>query len=471
MGILDFLEPNDVLSLSAVSPEFYSSNIPFLYREVSWEWDAVPLTRILRLLRTVLQKPELASLIKNVTLKSSQQNVDRNSWKDGVKFEVGWKKEAANNMDVVESAQDLVKKAEFPDSSNWIDALQDGNAYAFATILLSQLHNLATLRLDYSFVWKAGFPGLMLKHALFTAPEGLLSKFEFLATVDYGSNVPLAEEYNPIYTRSDVEGYPPCEPGQFMAWFHLPSIQSLSIWLRTFQDVMSPSYPMGNFNNIHTLVLARATIQEVDVLHLLDQMHALKTLHLGLAYHWFQEQALENEFFILGGLESVSQTVEKLSLGLEYYPFGSGIYIFDSIADGLPREEFEGFLKQFPRLWSAEVPVTLLIGLDPYYNTSKISSLLPDTLEELCLQWDNAEMFGTSWDSETDLHDCVRYILTDLRSHSPKLKRITIRERELTHGPNAFAAERAKLQEDCAKAGINMRMVFDYLSPGLWTSR
>lgn len=179
---------------------------------------------------------------------------------------------------------------------------------------------------------------------------------------------------------------------------------------------------------------------------------------------------MENKFFILNGLDSVSRTVEKLSLGLEYYPFGSGNYIFDSIADGLPREEFQGFLKQFPRLWSAEVPVALLIGLDPHYNASKISSLLPATLEDLCLQWDSAEIFGTSWESETDLHDCVRYVLTDLRSHSPKLKRITIREILWTHGPNAFAAERAKLQEDCAEAGINLKMIFDHLSPALWTS-
>lgn len=54
MSILDFLDPNDVFSLSEVSQYFYSSNMPFLYREIFWEWDAVPLAHILRLLRTVL---------------------------------------------------------------------------------------------------------------------------------------------------------------------------------------------------------------------------------------------------------------------------------------------------------------------------------------------------------------------------------------------------------------------------------
>lgn len=42
-----------------------------------------------------------------------------------------------------------------PNSLTWQNgtkqALQDGNPYAFVTILLSQLHNIHSLQLDYSF--------------------------------------------------------------------------------------------------------------------------------------------------------------------------------------------------------------------------------------------------------------------------------------------------------------------------------
>lgn len=60
--------------------------------------------------------------------------------------------------DVVTRAQAIVDEARFPDAAVWKKALQDGDTYAFVAILLSQLHNLCTLRLDFTFVWKSGFP-------------------------------------------------------------------------------------------------------------------------------------------------------------------------------------------------------------------------------------------------------------------------------------------------------------------------
>lgn len=70
-------------------------------------------------------------------------------------------------MDVVQRAQAIVKRAEFPDLTKWNEALRDGHPYALVTILLSQLHNIRSLRLDY----------------------------------------------------------PPCNPDQFMAGFYLPPVQ------------------------------------------------------------------------------------------------------------------------------------------------------------------------------------------------------------------------------------------------------
>ncbi|THC91499.1 hypothetical protein EYZ11_009030 [Aspergillus tanneri] len=382
------------------------------------------------------------------------------------------KEETVGYTDVVELAQVLVKYAKFPDALKWNEALENGNPYAFVAILLSQLHNLRSLRLDYSFVWKSGFPGLMMKHALFSAPEGLLSRFTSLATVDYGSNVPIAEEFNPLFNSFDTTpGYPLCDPNQFMAWFHLPSIQSLSIWLRSFQEVITErSRPQANLNQLQTLVLARATIREDEVPDLLSQMSTLKTLHLGLAYRWHDEELLNNPYYIIEGLEYVSQTVENLSLGLEYYPYSQWEYYFDS-QDYWSRELFQGFLKEFPRLRSAEVPISLLLGMDDEdpVNIEKISSLLPPTLEELCLQWDNVEVIGT-WSGEVKLHDCVRYLLIDLRSHSPNLKRVAIRQSMGSPvGTKGWEKERAELQVECAQVGIELQLVFDYLSPGLWT--
>lgn len=70
-----------------------------------------------------------------------------------------WSQKKADYTDVIQRAQAIVDKAEFLDASSWHQALADGDAYAFATILLSQLHNLRSLRLDYTFVWRSGYPG------------------------------------------------------------------------------------------------------------------------------------------------------------------------------------------------------------------------------------------------------------------------------------------------------------------------
>lgn len=128
---------------------------------------------------------------------------------------------------------------------------------------------------------------------------------------------------------------------------------------------------------------------------------------------------------ILEGFDSISDTIEKLSLGVEYYPFSEGYYDFGTNEDEQARLEFDRFLKQYPRLRSAEVPITLLVGLDPD-ESEEIGDCLPDTLEELCLQWDNSEINGY-WEFEPQLHDCVRLLLDYLRSHLPHLKRVTIR--------------------------------------------
>lgn len=97
-------------------------------------------------------------------------------------------------MDDIKRAQAIVDEAKFPNAEIWNKALQDGDPYAFATVLISRIRNIMALQLDYSFVWMSGFPGLMLRHAIFSAPQGLLSMFNSLVTVDYGGNVRLSDQ-------------------------------------------------------------------------------------------------------------------------------------------------------------------------------------------------------------------------------------------------------------------------------------
>lgn len=74
-----------------------------------------------------------------------------------------------------------------------------------------------------------------MSHALSKAPKGVLSTFKSLETVDYGGTVRLTGEIEAIGDLEYVDGYPYCDPQQSMPWFYLPSLTSLSIWLRSME--------------------------------------------------------------------------------------------------------------------------------------------------------------------------------------------------------------------------------------------
>lgn len=181
----------------------------------------------------------------------------------------------------MEHALETIKKAKTPkhDVPKWTTAIKDGDPYALVAILLSQLHNLEPLRLNYTFVWQSGFPGLMLKHALFSAPEGTMSKFSRSLLADYGSNVPYPEWYT-SYRYDD--GYPVCDPKQFMAWLHLPSVQFLLIWLQNFQNAINYQEQL---KQVTSFVLARSPLTDREVYSLLKVAPNLRALHMGIAYH------------------------------------------------------------------------------------------------------------------------------------------------------------------------------------------
>lgn len=182
----------------------------------------------------------------------------------------------------------------------------------------------------------------MLRHALFIAPEGVLSTFNSLEIVDYGGNARIQEEIRAI-------GDPDWHSQQFMPWFYLPSLRSLCIWIRSMDGIIGvgdakSSTWQSNLHQLHTLILPQTTVNEIEFPSLLSRTTALKTFHWGIAYKRSNEKALKNGPAILQYLESISNTVEKLSLGLEYYPYSKD-RILNSKDNYKLREPFKGFLK------------------------------------------------------------------------------------------------------------------------------
>ena len=464
MHVLNHLGSGDLASVSLVSRALHASVEPVLYRTISWNWNPIPRVQVLQVFRAILGNPGLALQIKQVSMLSAQPESCFGPWEAPVYGGPNWEDIHNAYGGVVKQAQEIVINAAFPDTAKWAQALQNGNTYALVAVLLSQLHNLQSVQLDYSFIWQGGFPGLMLKHALFSTPENSLSKFDSLTVADYGGNVTGPEFIDFHVLNFTPHGLPGCDPDQFMAWFHLPSINSLSIWLRSFKDVLTMDSER-QIRNLHTLVLARSTIEEGDIACLLSKAF-LKTLHLGLAYLWGGDRyPLINGTSIMQAMQLQSQC-EKLSMSLEWYPATCGFYWFDE-EDAQLREPWMGSFKHFTTLSSAEIPITLLLGLNPE-NSINITQVLPNTLQELCLHWDNAGMGGNDWEFESQFRDCIGYLLQGLPNF-PHLKRISFRMWiEMAIGREWEEWE--SLKQTCLLSGIELSVVADHLSPGLWTN-
>ncbi|KAI9933579.1 hypothetical protein ASPWEDRAFT_619299 [Aspergillus wentii DTO 134E9] len=461
LQIVDLLDLKDLLSLSLVSKGLHTSVEHLIYKTVKWDCSPVPTTRVFQLTRTILSRPELGLCLQNFSMVNSFDVFWIKEWRDPW-LDREWSEISADYGDVVEMAQAIVHRAEFPDADRWNRAIQDGDVFAVVSILLSQLHNLRTLQLDYTFIWKGGFPGLMLKHALFSAPKGVLSNFDSLVSVNYGSEVTMSGHINhdgPI----QYDGFPDVDLDQFMAWFYLPSVQVLGVWLRSFKDVITEDR-QPDLHNLHTLILARSTIEEVEVPSLLSLTPNLKTLHLGMAYRFKQRRQLENGHAILQGLSYLHNTLERLSMGIEYYPSFEACNVEDE-EDNPDRKPWIGFVKEFPKLVSTEIPVTLLLGSDPD-NAENITKVLPSTLEELCIQWDNSRVSNNDWVDAEEVLECVKYVVQSQQSQFARLKRMTVRvwlDEEYGEGHQEEA------EEICQEAGIDFEMRLDCLSPGLWT--
>ena len=463
MHVLDYLSSGDLAPVSLVSRALHTSVQPVLYHTISWNWNPIPRYRVLQLFRTILEDPGLAQQIKQVSILSGQPESCFGPWEAPVYGDPDWEEDNVYGG-VVKQAQEIVTNAAFPDTAKWTQALHNGNAYALVAVLLSQLHNLQSVQLDYSFVWQGGFPGLMLKHALFSAPENSLSKFGSLTVADYGGNVTGPEFIDFNALDFEPHGLPDCDPDQFMGWFHLPSINALAIWLRSFKDVLTLDSER-QIHNLHTLILARSTIEEEDVARLLSKA-SLKTLHLGLAYWWEGHRyPLRNGTSIMQAMQLQSQC-EKLSMSLEWYPVTCGFDWFHE-EDAQLREPWIGFFKRFPTLLSAEIPITLLLGLNPE-NAINITQVLPNTLQELCIHWDNSGMGDNDWALESQLRDCIGYLLQGLPNF-PHLKRVSVRMwTEMVLGLDW--EEWKSLKQTCLLSGIELSVVVDHLSPGLWTN-
>jgi hypothetical protein len=384
--VLENLSFEDLFNASLASRDLRASAEPYLYRSIHWDWSDPPLEQILMLLRTIADRPYIANYIRHLTMKNwkapfygeEQLHIGRTEKKQ-------WMKLHQRFRPTTRWARILLRGAKYPPKveKEWVHLLAEGDAYAYATVLLSLSHNLRSLRLDFAFITERGLPGQMLHHSLFgNAPTGVLTKFTKLEMVDYGGNVPLVGFEG---LRDFGKNY------QFMPWFHLPSVRILEIWMPHFEGIPwltdpSPILQSPSLLSLRSLIVSRSSVTAGELATLLSKVPTLSSVHVGLAYRC----VAANDFFkesehLVRALEAKRKTLEHLSISVEILPGCSDNFHLD-LDENSDTEPFLGFLKKFPKLKSVELPYTFLFGWSGDGYT--LREALPKTIEVVHIRSD-----------------------------------------------------------------------------------
>lgn len=456
MSILDHLSLNDALSLSASCNDLQASSTPFFLRDLKIDWASMPRRQVLQLLRMIFKDPKYASYVQHVSIMASGY-----PWED--RDPVDWECDQRDFKDVLDMAMDLIRRAEIPNIDDWHLGIYGGNIYALATVFLSQLSNIKSLRLDYSFVWWDGWPGTMLKQALLY-PNGVFPTFEQLEWVEYGANVPIAQTAFPDDDQVP-NGYPAYNSRQFMAWFCLPSLRYLNIWLRDIENLEEVK-PNLDLSNLETLVMPRATATEHHIYYLLSRAPNLKALHVALAFSWIYEPILADGPIFAQALKAVSPTLEKLSLGIEYYPGTLGDYEWRE-EDNYAFDPFYQFFTSFTNLQEAEIPLAMLLGwfLD---ESAELGPLLPESVTHVCLREDLIGFCDYDWTEDRAILLIESFVGDGKwKEYTPSLRRITLRLWDQNY-TGYFRGQGDRSRGIAEKAGIEFNVVVDDLGTGLW---
>ncbi|RHZ54700.1 hypothetical protein CDV55_101676 [Aspergillus turcosus] len=464
VNVLANLDTADNLSVSNVSRDMRTWAKPLVFRDIRWTYTVFPFRRVLLLLEQIFLNPQTAWYVKHLQLTYTGP-----AWvlPDP---DINFHQHATRFAFVTEKAIEFVRQIGLFDPDAYAGFLREGNHYAYAAVLIFQLHNLRSLELDYTFTLSAGFPGLFLHHALRTSFEGI-SKFNRLEVLKYGGDVPQAEELDDE-AEEPVAVIPGLENKyQFAPWFALPKLRHVEMWLRSASRLEGYNYdPVSS--ELESLVLARSSAGAADIKEILGACPKLRRLHLGVCYNLASQLIiLFDSKELVDALKPLKDRLETLSIGLETDPSFIGGFSWDQDNNsGNPTltDPFLMLFREFTKLQELEVPMPLFLGWFSSANWGQLHRFLPPKVRHVVLRNDLSGFDNYAWDPYGMVF-AVDQCIVETKKWIPSLERVTLRVWETNpRRPNEdFLAEAADMADSVE---VECDLVVDELGSGLWVA-
>jgi hypothetical protein len=234
-----------------------------LYRDLHWgpsgDVYAWSCNTIQKLLRTLVNRPELALLVKTVDF-----DVEYRYEFDSEGTYLAKQRIYPANPRSVKLATKLVQKLGLPEADYWNYALAHTSLDPWIAILLSQLTSIEELTLGPPLLHKSTHIGRMFHHVIHSEPL----RYGRLRRVHFAD--PMAWNYSAgLYFGSEL----------YMPLFHLPSLKELNLTLNT-PNFIPPETACGSRLLKTIRILRSRMITPETMTNLSKSASYLETLHL-----------------------------------------------------------------------------------------------------------------------------------------------------------------------------------------------
>ncbi|GAM91549.1 hypothetical protein ANO11243_096010 [Dothideomycetidae sp. 11243] len=353
-GVQKYLSSADLQALCLVSKTCRASAEPLLYSRLEWTWDHEHTPPIILFVRTILQRPQLATYVQSFKLLGDHLSKTP-CWTDPVPTIT------TTALDITNDVQPLIRAMKVPFAADWIENLSLGTVDAWLALLLSRFYRLEELVIRRSSTRRTKFIGHIFSLAMSRNTHHGISFFDRLRSVEYR---------NSGFKNVDGNFTPHVLP-----FFYLPSLQHLLVNIGRPSPTRWPkSAPvMDNLTSLHLRYARESQLREV-----LSLTPTLKSLC------WFWYHNSESKYIHDPPLIDLDHIVTILSIVRE--SLESLTIYAECESDFVERPYLEMLgsmrgLRSF-KLKNLELPLCFLGTFEPD-NGVRFEHVVPKTIESL----------------------------------------------------------------------------------------
>ncbi|KAF4963062.1 hypothetical protein FSARC_8893 [Fusarium sarcochroum] len=274
--VVENLPRSEVQALNITCKTLHARIEPLLYASFDWTWEpnpGLPQTNewpqkhcsLVLLLRSILEKPQLATYIRSVTLCGSKYCEHYL-----IDYALPTIPSAmyANELSQFVS---LIRKTGVPYANSWVEDLQQGRVAAFVALLLTQTHNLTRLHLGPNFTRGRE----MNYHALHRDSPAVPSKSSLLGKLFHTALLGSSHHGLPKFNQLEHISMPwtttyrdpdDLDLANTLIFFYLPALKSLSARCPNAAPIKFPwpsACPSSPIESLDLAFLREKTLCEV----------------------------------------------------------------------------------------------------------------------------------------------------------------------------------------------------------------